>query len=165
MNLATIRELFKYNDWGRDRLMPLVVKLDDEQLDRPFEMGGGSLRKTMWHLFGAEWSWLQRWQGHSPKHGECPRDFATMNDLWEQWRRTAAERNLFLDSLSDGDLLRRVTYTNLRGEVNTFCLGHMLLHICNHGTHHRAQAVNMLRHLGVPPPQMDLLCMYEEQPG
>ena len=86
-----------------------------------------------------------------------------MNDLWEQWRRTAAERNLFLDALADEDLQRRVTYTNPLGEGNAFCLGHMLLHVCNHGTHHRAQAVNMLRHVGVPPPQMDLLYMYEEQ--
>jgi uncharacterized damage-inducible protein DinB len=161
MNVETLRGFFVYNDWARDRLMPYMIDLRDEQLDRPFEMGEGSLRKTMWHIFGAEWSWLQRWKGHAPKHGDCPRDFATMQDLWEQWRKTADERNRFLDTLTDDDLQRPITYTTPLGEQATFKLGHMMMHVCNHGTHHRAQAVNMLRHLGVDPPQMDLLYMYE----
>ena len=163
MNLATIRELFAYNDWGRDRLMRLVVKLDDGQLDRPFEMGEGSLRKTMWHLFKWEWMWLRRWQGASPVAEDCPRDFPSMQDLWNEWRETASRRDDFLAGLSDEDLRRRVTSTGTEGKPYTFLRGHMMLHVCNHGTHHRAQAVNMLRHVGVKPPPMDFLEMVHEQ--
>jgi uncharacterized damage-inducible protein DinB len=55
-----------------------------------------------------------------------------------------------------------VTYTNVKGKQGTFKLGHMLIHVCNHGTHHRAQAINMLRHVGVSPPEMDFLWMFKE---
>ena len=159
MDLSTIRQLFAYSDWARDRLMELAVKLPGEKLDQPFEMGPGSLRKTMEHLFGAEWVWLQRWKGRSPAKGETPHDFSSMSALWAAWRETAGQRSAYLDGLTAADLSRPITYTNTRGEVATFQLGHMLLHVCNHGTHHRTQALNMLRHLGVQPPEMDLLVM------
>ena len=32
----------------------------------------------------------------------------------------------------------------------TFTRGTVLVHLCTHGTHHRAQCLNMLRHLNVP---------------
>jgi len=161
MNLATIRVLFTYNDWARDQLMPLLAPLDAGRLDREFDIGLGSLRRTMGHLYGAEWIWLARWKGRSPAKQEIPSDSQEMGDLWQSWRETADERDLFLDSLSDADLERNVTYTNLKGIEWTFKLGHMLLHVCNHGTHHRAQALNMLRRVGVPPPEMDFLRVFE----
>lgn len=159
--LSMIRELFAHNDWGRDRLMALAEPLTDAKLDQPFEMGEGSLRKTLEHLSGAEWTWLGRCKGRSPVSGECPRDFSTMSDLWDQWRKTADERNVFLQSLTVTDLSRKVTYVHPAGKTYSFDLQHVLLHVCGHGTHHRAQALNMLRHLGVTVPEMDLLVMYE----
>lgn len=155
-----IRELFHYNDWGRDRLMSLAVGLAAAQLDRPFPMGEGSLRKTLEHLFGAEWTWHERCNGRSPASGECPRNFPTLSALWDRWRQTADQRNGFLDSLDNADLTRPVPYVSRTGRSYSFQLGHVLLHVCCHGTHHRAQALNMLRHLGAPVPEMDFLEMH-----
>ncbi|UCC32325.1 MAG: DinB family protein, partial [Phycisphaerales bacterium] len=109
MDVATIRELFAYNDWGRDRLMAIAEGLSDAQLDCPFEVGEGSLRKTLEHLFGAEWTWLERCRGRSPVSGECPRDFPTTAGLWDNWRRVADGRNALIDALADVDLRRSVT--------------------------------------------------------
>ena len=161
MDVATIRELFVYNDWGRDRLMALAENLSDPQLDQPFKMGEGTLRKTLEHLFGAEWTWLERCRGRSPAKGECPRGFPEMSGLWEKWRQVAESRNAFLDTLTTADLSRSVTYLHPSGKTYSFQLSHVLLHVCCHGTHHRAQALNMLRHLDAPVPEMDLLCMCE----
>ena len=161
MNLQTIRVLFGYNDRARDQLMPLVKPLGADALDRTFEMGMGTLRKTMGHLYGAEWVWLARWKGHSPTQQELPNDFSSIDALWRAWRETAEERDAYLDSLADADLDRSITYTNTRGKTWAFQLGHMLMHVCNHGTHHRAQALNMLRRIGAEPPELDLLRMFE----
>lgn len=164
MNVETLRELFVYNDWGRDRLMRLAVELSDAQLDRPFEMGAGTLRQTLWHMFKWEWMWLRRWQGQSPKSDECPRDFPTMQDLREQWRQTAEQRDCFLGQLRDNQIHQSVIFTNDQDKAYTFRLADMIVHVCNHGTHHRAQALNMLRHLAIKPPPMDFLDMiYERQ--
>ena len=38
----------------------------------------------------------------------------------------------------------------LAGQTHRFTLGAALVHVTTHGMHHRAQCLNMLRHLGVP---------------
>ena len=159
MKLDVFRELFAYNDWARDRLLDRVAPIDDAKLDRPFEMGEGSLRKTVAHLYGSEWMWLQRWRGNSPGAADMPKPFPTVAALWEAWRTHAADRNEFVAALSDADLDREVAYVNAKGEHHAALLGPMMLHVANHGTHHRAQALNMLRHLGVAPPALDIIVM------
>jgi len=161
MNLATIQVFFAYNDWAQERLMSFVEPLDDEKLDRSFEMGMDSLRETMGHLYSVEWVWLERWKGHSPAVDKIPNEFPEMKDLHHMWRITADERNIFIEALSDADLDQLVTYTNAKSEEWSFKLGHILMHVCSHGTHHRAQVLNMLRHVGVRPPEMDFLRMFE----
>lgn len=163
MNLATIRELFDYNDWMRDRLMRLIEPLEPAQLDKPFEMGLGTLRKTMEHLASVEWMWLQRWKGWSPKESELPKPPPTMKELWATWRQTVEERASFLETITDADLDRETPYTNIFGDNFSYKLGYMLIHVCNHATHHRAQAVNMLRHIGVSTPATDFLIMHKER--
>jgi uncharacterized damage-inducible protein DinB len=159
MDLGTIRILFQHNDWGREQLMAVADRLTDEQLDRPFEMGPGTLRKTLEHIFAAEWVWLARWGGRSPTQGECPRNLPTMGDLLRVWRETATQREAFLNTLTDADLERDVDYRNTVGKPGRYQLGIMMLHVCTHGTHHRAQAINMLRQLGVTPPELDVTAM------
>ena len=60
---TTIRALFAHNDWARDALMACVGPLADDVLDRPFEMGHGSLRATLEHMLRAETSKLEEY-GH-----------------------------------------------------------------------------------------------------
>ncbi len=51
--LDTIRECFNYNAWARDRLLDMAAGTSEDQLDRLFEMGCGSLRETLRHLYRA----------------------------------------------------------------------------------------------------------------
>ncbi len=82
-----------------------------------------------------------------------------VTELWERSCRTADERNWLLDQLGAEGLTRRITYTNAKGEDWTYTLGDMVLPVCNHGMHHRVQALNMLRHTGVKTPGLDYLFM------
>jgi uncharacterized damage-inducible protein DinB len=157
MKNDTLRELFAHNDWARDKLMTLASELTDEQFDRPFEMGPGSLRETLRHLYGAERIWFERWQGARQPQFPRSRAITAMSDLWKAFRDLAAARNAYLDALGQADLPRPVTYADPEGETHTFPLDDLLLHVCNHGFHHRAQALNMLRHNGVKVPGRDEL--------
>ena len=42
-------------------------------------------------------------------------------------------------------------------------LWQMVLHIVNHGTHHRGQITHMLRQLGQKPVNLDLIGYYRRQ--
>lgn len=165
VRLGTLHELFAFNDWARDALMKSAAALSAGQLDRKFEMGPGSLRNTLNHLCVVEGVWLDRWQGRQPTY-RVSGDGIEMAPLWDEWRDTSGRRNSFLAGVKESDLTKELTYINLKGERLTFPIGAMLLHVCNHGSHHRAQVLNMMRHVGaeMPRPQTDYIFMKLHDP-
>ena len=161
--IDTLRECFTWNDWGREKLLAAAAGLRDEQLDRPMEMGEGSLRATFQHLYGAERIWLERWRGTPQDQFPHARTVRRLDELRRAFCELAAARTA---DLAAADLQRPVTYTAIPdGKTYTHRLGDILLHVCNHGVHHRAQAVNMLRQLGAatPKPGLDYIFMKLEQ--
>jgi uncharacterized damage-inducible protein DinB len=50
----------------------------------------------------------------------------------------------------------------MRGNPWTQPLWEIVLHVVNHGTHHRGQAAGFLRSLGHTPPKLDLIFYYRQ---
>ncbi len=151
--LTTLRALFVHNDWARDKLLDTARPLADAALDDPVQMGPGSLRATLEHLYRTERWWLDRWQG-SADPLEAPEPGISVSELQSRFRATATERNAFLD---DRDEAEQIACTTDTGGSLRLALSDMMLHVCNHGFHHRAQAVNMLRQVDVKAPDIDYL--------
>jgi uncharacterized damage-inducible protein DinB len=157
INLGTIREMLAYGDWADDRLLECASPLKDDQLDRVFPMGRGSLRKTLIHIFTGEFVWLQRWKGRVEHPWPSESEKIGPAELSERFAVMRRERDTFLDSLEAGALSREQTYRDSRGSLFTAALGRMLLQGCLHSHHHRAQAVNMLRQIGAEAPELDYM--------
>jgi len=153
--LTTLRALFVHNDWARDSLLDTARPLADEALDDPVQMGPGSLRATLEHLYRSERWWLDRWQG-SADPLDAPEPGISVSELQSRFRATATERNAFLD---DRDEAEQIACTTDTGGTLRLALSDMMLHVCNHGFHHRAQALNMLRQVGVKGPDIDYVSM------
>lgn len=149
----TLKELFLFNDWGRDRLMAAALPLPDAKLDQPFEMGPGSLRKTLQHLASVEQVWLERWLGNANPDYAALSAERPLDRLSSDWQTTAAARNEFINRLDEAGLSRMVSFTTRTGEPYTLALGDLMLHVVMHGVHHRAQVTNMLRHVGAEMPK------------
>jgi uncharacterized damage-inducible protein DinB len=153
MSLGTLRELFAYNDWAWEAVAGLAADLPDAKVDQPFEMGNGSIRATLHHIWAAEKVWLDRWRhgGKPPFEDFDPgRSVAALGDLR---RVTCGERDAFMASLGEADLSRRITFTTIRDNATyTLPLAPLMMHVCNHGVHHRAQALNMLKRVGAAVP-------------
>jgi uncharacterized damage-inducible protein DinB len=166
IKLGTIHEGCRFTDWARDKLLGAAKGLSDAQLDRPFEVGEGSLRATLRHLYGAERVWLERWRGTDQPRFPNAHAVTGLEELQRAWCSVAEARNEDLAALASGDLDRPITYRDRQGLPHTAALGDILLQVCNHGVHHRAQALNMLRHLGAPLPKpgLDYIFMRLEQP-
>ncbi len=160
----TFAECFAHNDWARDRLLRLSETLDDAAFDRRFEIGPGSLRSVFQHLYGAERTWGERWGVPGAAGLRRGADIPDPIDLADSWRTLAAARNGWLASLSDPDLDREIKYTIAGGRSYVHRLAHLMTHLCNHGAHHRAQALNMLRQLGIKPAWLDYLGFRVDQP-
>ena len=161
--LSTIKMLYDYNRWANERMLVACENLTLEQWSRTVGHSWGSLHGLLTHMFAAEVIWLSRWKGDSPKTLHQAAEFPTFDDLERAWMQVELDFMQYIDSLTEKDLSRDVTYTNTKGETNTFPLGHLMLHLANHCNHHRGELAAMLAVLNVPHPEDDLLLYMREK--
>lgn len=135
MEPATARELLRYNAWGNGRALDTVAALEPGQFTR--DLGGSypSLQATLTHMLWAEWVWLERWQGRSPKELFTPGEFPTVSHLRARWSLIHAAQKVFGESLTAQQLQQVLRYTNRQGETWEYALWRMLHHVCNHSTY------------------------------
>lgn len=155
--VTTLRELYEYNYWARDRQLVVCARLSQEQFERPLGNSFSSVRDTLAHLVAAEWVWLERWRGRSPRALPAAEEFPTLATVAERWRGVEEGVREFLGSLSDEDLGRPLKYVSFNGQTWTYPLWRTLLHVVNHQTYHRGQVSTLLKQLGASPVAVDLL--------
>lgn len=148
-----VRRYFAYHDWANARIVESAVPLDDTALDRAFDLGPGSIRKTLVHLQSVEPGWLKVWLDGSGTF-DLSEPHLSVSDLQALWSQAARQRDEFLAGLNDA-AVQRIVAINFGGPPIKFRIIESLVQICVHGTHHRAQLINMLRHSGVPAPALD----------
>jgi uncharacterized damage-inducible protein DinB len=162
MDADDFRHLYDFNRWANARIFDASARLTREQFVQTVPSSFPSVRDTLAHVLAAEWIWLERWKGSSPR--ALPDDTAlrTVEALLERWRPVEREQRAFIESLRDPDLRGVLTYVNIKGETWSYPLGRTLQHVANHSTYHRGQVTTMLRQLGVEPPATDLLVFDDE---
>jgi uncharacterized damage-inducible protein DinB len=156
MTLVDHRFLFGYTKWANEQLFDAVLALEPECHFRPVGGSFACIRDTWGHLAAADWVWLCRWTGESPK-GWPTWAAGSVEDIREEWRRIHAQRDEFLAALREEDLTLEVEFTRLNGETDRARLGFLLQHVVNHGTYHRGQIAAQIRLVGGVPPSTDLL--------
>lgn len=157
LGLAPIRRLYAYSDAMRRLVHEAAGALRDELLDRPFEMGLGSLRKTLVHLYDAEWWWNENWTKGGVRPFPKPDETLSVKEISSRFDEIVSTRNERLGRMTDADLTELVEVAPRPDLSRKFPIGVTMLQLCLHGTHHRAQANNMLRHLGAEPLKLDLV--------
>jgi len=142
-----VQILLAHNHWATRSVLDACAKLSDDQLDREFDMGLKTIRATMTHVLGAMRGWG---------------DLLAQRDQRDRLEADDARSPVHLLELLDeigADILASIENKPLNemlsgergGKTYSFTRGAVLTHVTTHGMHHRAQALNMLRHLGVDP--------------
>jgi uncharacterized damage-inducible protein DinB len=152
-----ISKLFAYNRWANARILDPVSRLTAEEFDRTLGGSFPSIRLTLAHIYAAEWIWLERWHGRSPRGLPPAQEVPTLEALCEKWRPVEESCRAFVEGLTEDRMREIVSYVNVKGEAWKYPLGEMLVHVVNHSTYHRGQAVTMLRQLGKAPLATDYL--------
>ncbi len=161
-DLGTFRHQFKYNDWANDQVFAAASRLNEAALDKPFQMGRGSLRKTLIHIYAGELVWLRRWKGEADTKWLNEDEPQGVGTLGAAMKTTSADRNAFLDSLKVEDLPRNQRYLDSKGSYYTAPLGSMIHQLIFHSAHHRAQAVNMVRNVDGGIIELDYMAKIRE---
>jgi uncharacterized damage-inducible protein DinB len=156
------RTLFAYDSWANRRMLDACSALAPEQFTRDLGSSFKSVRDTLAHIMGAEWLWLERFQGRAaslPNAEQFP-DIAGLRARWAE-----VERDLlaYVGGLSAADLGRSFDYRDSKGNPHASVLWQTLQHLANHSTYHRGQVTAMLRQLGAKPIGTDMIGFYREQ--
>ncbi len=152
-----VAKLFAYSRWANARTLEAVERLTAEEFTRPTGGSFGSVQATLAHLCGADWVWLERWHGRSPRELPASRELSTLQALREEWRKVEEAHRAFVEGLTAERMAEPLTYVNFKGETRTYPLGEALVHVANHGTYHRGQVATLLRQLGKTPASTDYL--------
>jgi uncharacterized damage-inducible protein DinB len=145
---------YDYLTRSRAIILDAARPLSHEKYHREFPIGPGSLARTLTHTLGAEWYYIERMLGHqTPPYDECPireEDPFALPDLAAEWDAQAARTRAALDAVADWDapISYTVEYEGKRVRV-TASASDLFTQLALHEMHHRAQALNILRHLGV----------------
>jgi len=162
MNLADIRRLFDYTEWANSLAMAAAGKLTDHDLRREVNISHSSIFGTLLHMAGAEWIWLERWNGRSPAKAEAwslwtVESCADLKALSERWQGVVDARTSYLSQMNEDRLAAELAFKLLSGDPSSMRLSDQMQHVANHATMHRGQVVGMIRQLGIEPPATDLL--------
>jgi uncharacterized damage-inducible protein DinB len=163
LDISFIREVYDYNRWANEKSLGSVSRLDEERFTRNLGNSFSSVRDTLVHILGAEWIWLERWNGRSPRALLNVSELPGLADITTRWKRVEESRSAFLQNLRASDLSASVSYVNQRGQTWSYPLWQQMMHVVNHSTYHRGQITTLLRQLGSEPVSTDLLIYYDER--
>jgi uncharacterized damage-inducible protein DinB len=161
MHKKDFQILFDYNRWANVRVLDAASKLTTEQYTRDLSSSFRSAQDTLTHIIAAEWVWLRRWKGTSPKTLFDPAEFPNLEALRVKWAEIEHEQMEFVNNITDDSLATMITYVNIKGETWTYPLWQMMQHLVNHSTYHRGQVATMLRQLGAEPAATDFLLFFD----
>jgi uncharacterized damage-inducible protein DinB len=165
MHLDYIKELYSFNRWANARVLDAAAKLTPEAFTKDLRNSFRSVRDTLAHIMSAEWIWLQRWKGTSPKAMLAAEDFLKLADIKTRWAEVEREQAEFLSRADEESLAKVIPYINTKGESFAYPLWQMMCHVVNHSTYHRGQITTMLRQLGFAPAATDFLLFYDVKSG
>ncbi len=143
--MTTEERLLRYNAWATGVLLDRCRSLTPEQFHQRFDIGPGSLHDALRHIISA----MRRWAGRIADRpaGEPIGAAHTPDELLALLGNVDRELGQVLASVARENRLDELMSVEFTPE--RFTRGTALVHVFAHGVHHRAQALNMLRRLGV----------------
>jgi uncharacterized damage-inducible protein DinB len=158
-----LRRLHQHRVWVNGNLLTAAANLSDEQLRSSFQIGQGSIWKSLVHLYAAEYVWLEALLGNDdpllpgdlpgklPGNQQGEGGITGLDDLRQKWLTLEQRWGGYLASLTPESLEDLVYKTSTRaGPGRRFGTrrADVLLHVCTHAHYTAAQVVNMLRQVG-----------------
>src|SRR5262245_52731893 len=130
---------FRYSTWATQTLMRACQTLTPAQLDQVFEMGPGTVRRTLLHIVDSEMFWADRLRGRTIR--KLPSDTnpsATLQEIAALHVESSAEIEHLADTLFAANALDRVVPSSSDHDSKPIRIASVLTHVVTHGVHHRA---------------------------
>jgi uncharacterized damage-inducible protein DinB len=161
MTPEEIRLHIFYSGWASRKLLDAALALSEEEQHREFGVSHKSLIGTLEHIFFADRIWFSRTVDPRVIKGAFG-EFSPGETLATEWPRIQKRWESWATALTHQDIVKTIEYKDLKGNEYRTPVWQIALHLVNHATLHRGQAMSLLRQLGVAPPPTDLIFYYRE---
>lgn len=158
-----VQRLHQHRAWVNGNLLTTAASLSDNQLRMPFQIGQGSIWKSLVHLYAAEFVWLEALLGNDdpliqgdlpgklPGNQQGEGGITNLDDLRDKWSVLEQRWSGYLASLTPESLdelvYKKSTSYGLGKRYGTR-RADVLLHVCTHAQYTTAQVLNMFRQAG-----------------
>jgi uncharacterized damage-inducible protein DinB len=139
-----------YNKWANDLLLSVIEsELSEESLDKEITTSFPSLRKTVYHIWDAEFIWLKRLNGE-PFSTTPGKEFKGAFSIVRKNILSLDDEIIdYVSGLDEQRLNSFFSYKNIEGKLFTNKIWQSIHHCMNHSTYHRGQVVTIIRQLGI----------------
>lgn len=144
--LTVLRRLNEHLVWADDRLLQTLSEIPAVSPELLLEFG---------HVLGADEIWLARITSRAPRAPVWPA--LALRELTALAELVHADFATYLDTLTEADLHRLVSYTNSAGVTFESQLRDILHHVFLHGQYHRGKVNLLLRQAGYTPSPVDFI--------
>jgi uncharacterized damage-inducible protein DinB len=138
----------RYNLWANKKTAGFLSALPPHLLEKEMPSSFPTLQKTFYHIWNAEYIWLNRLQG-------VPFDTLPGNSFQGSFGEGVKEVlagseafHVFAEAQQEAFFGTAVVYSSLDGREYSTLAADVILHCMNHSTFHRGQLVTMLRNAG-----------------
>ncbi len=152
-----LQQYASYNLWANKRILQTAAQLSEEQVTRKIMSSFSSIYKTVMHMMEVEnvwWERLQLMEKTTPtglfngNFEELSKKLVEFSQRWENWVMNADEVKINYV----------FAWYNFKKEYFKEPVYKVLMHLFNHQTFHRGQAVTIFRQLGLDKiPSTDLI--------
>ena len=165
MNKNNLLILAEYNIWATNRLIQRLESIHNDDFYKDVGLYFKSIAGTLNHLLlGEHYLWYSRFnEGVSPKIALDTIIHTEKAALLSELQQKSVNWISFIDQIDETTLEGTFTYKRVSGQELTLPFAATLIHVFNHGTHHRGQITAAVTVLGYPCPELDLVYMLAEQ--
>lgn len=156
--MYSLQQHLAFNVWANGKFVEILKTVDENIFEQEVISSFPSLRKTILHIWDAEFIWLKRIEGLSLS--EFPSKHFTgnkeecLNGFLEHSKRFAD----YMEAKDKAYFESKIDFKTLNGDAFSESVEGIIYHVVNHGTFHRGQLVTMMRTLGITTvPSTDLI--------
>lgn len=151
-------DMADYHGWASERLLAVLRQVSDADYRADCGLFFKSLHGTLNHLLLADLIWYGRFVGEPFAVRSLADEVEPERDaLAQRMLDQAARWLLLMEQADEARLASTLTYRTVAGQQRASGWASTVLHVFNHGTHHRGQMSAALTRLGLPAPEMDLI--------
>jgi uncharacterized damage-inducible protein DinB len=154
--LQLVKALYEYNEWADNHVLEAASRLTNEEFSRKQGASFESVEGNLAHIAGAQVIWLERWTGGT--NTKPVLEYQKVRGLLairQSFERSHLELRSFPELLTEERLEKVLAYRDSAGSAHERVLWQLMIHVVNHGTHHRAETAMAMAALGKPMRELD----------